>query len=759
MRNTLKAEKNWTDLKDVLLGAIKSIGIKSPDPINWLSFQWELVVGKELSVISQVHRFHSQTLYVLLKGLEWKPALEPLKPKIIREINDQAGKTILKKIVFNKGDDSKFKKAARFAPKKKNSEFYSPPTGEFRDDDDVQGIDDMELRKTLQRIGKKFRFSETLAILLLMVSGCATVDVTATSPEPQVIQEDLQTSESYAVKDIQNRNNQDPNANFVDPRAYYHYLRGLHAERSHDYATAIPYYYKVVALDPKNDQFSYKLARLLLRVERFDELIQVAEEGLRRFPDDAQLHMLLGDVLDSTGKSQSALEHYQKVINLHPHSSRSYLLSGIIYEKLEQYRKAEEMFHQMMTVDANNPLSYHYLGRINAHLGKYEESDKYFRKALALRPSFRKSRELLGWVLEKRGNFNEAIKEYKFLLKLEPNNKRVRELIARAHLLKDSFTPRFDQSLSTKNSLPKESNIHMKIGTFYYEQVRYIKALEEFRLVLADKEAPEIRLLIARIYEILERYDESINELEHILKTEPEHVDILLQIARLYNLNKKTKDSIRLIRRAIEIQPKNDELYHSLSVAYLSTNQLDKATESIRTAISLNDSVDSYYFQLGALLERQGKYEEAIQSIQKALEINPMNSNAHNFIGYIYAVQGRSLDEALEHLNKALIIQPKNGYFLDSLGWIYFKKGDSERALAEVRKAMVYTPPDPVLFNHLGDIHFELKNYLKASKAWKTGLSLTRKKMKESTSWGEVPDVKAMEGKIRKVEEILRQSY
>ena len=90
--------------------------------------------------------------------------------------------------------------------------------------------------------------------------------------------------------------------------------------------------------------------------------------------------------------------------------------------------------------------------------------------------------------------------------------------------------------------------------------------------------------------------------------------------------------------------------------------------------------------------------------MQKTLELNPNHSNAHNFIGYIYSVRGVNLDKALEHLTKALAIQPKNGYFLDSLGWIYYQKGDSKRALTEIKRAMVYTSPDPVLYDHLGDV-------------------------------------------------------
>ncbi|MFQ5443969.1 MAG: DUF721 domain-containing protein [Nitrospinales bacterium] len=138
MRDTFKAKKNWTGLKDILLHSIKSIDFKSSDTLSWLSFQWQLIVGKELSAISQVHSFRSQTLYVRLAGLEWAPALETLKPKIIREINDQAdNKTLLKKIIFKKGDVFEIKEARRFAPNKKKTELYVTSTGMSSKKDNV----------------------------------------------------------------------------------------------------------------------------------------------------------------------------------------------------------------------------------------------------------------------------------------------------------------------------------------------------------------------------------------------------------------------------------------------------------------------------------------------------------------------------------------------------------------------------------------------------------------------------------------------
>ena len=108
-------------------------------------------------------------------------------------------------------------------------------------------------------------------------------------------------------------------------------------------------------------------------------------------------------------------------------------------------------------------------------------------------------------------------------------------------------------------------------------------------------------------------------------------------------------------------------------------------------------------------------------------------------------------------MKKALTIQPRNGYFLDSLGWIYFKKGEPKKALTQIQKALIYTEPDPVLYDHLGDILFSLENYDEASGAWRNSLFLTVNP--KDDPGGEMPDPQKLKNKIDKAKRLLQQSY
>ena len=88
--------KNWSDLGSVLIDSLPEILKK--DQKEWLGYQWNLVVGKEISGICFVDKIAQGTLHIRLQSPEWLPALESLKQDFIFELNSRAGKQLVNKI-------------------------------------------------------------------------------------------------------------------------------------------------------------------------------------------------------------------------------------------------------------------------------------------------------------------------------------------------------------------------------------------------------------------------------------------------------------------------------------------------------------------------------------------------------------------------------------------------------------------------------------------------------------------------------------
>ena len=87
-----------------------------------------------------------------------------------------------------------------------------------------------------------------------------------------------------------------------------------------------------------------------------------------------------------------------------------------------------------------------------------------------------------------------------------------------------------------------------------------------------------------------------------------------------------------------------------------------------------------------------------------------------------------NLDEAGQLIKKALEIEPENGAYLDSLGWYYYHKNSYQKALAELLHAADLTnPPDPEVFEHIGDTYRALGNSAQALSYWQKALNLNSK--------------------------------
>ena len=751
---------------EVLAESIKSLPEEPDSELNRINLMWSLVVGEEIGHRSRVIKAAKNTLFVEVNGREWVPVVHTYERKILAKLNKIFDSKGFVEIIVKQAESIPIKTSKPLKISVSPSQNLPMDKQAVAREEHLKPIQDPELRERLTRLSHKLRFVSLACVSVFILANCATaptpshskaVQLDASVEKPSMTLGSSKTS--YAVRQVQKLNKKYPDRNYRDPRAYFHYLKAFKYEREGDFDEAARRYALVVQFDPSQENLHTHLVSLYLRTGQFEQALEAGENAISRFPDNVRVRMTMGDILSSQGKYQEASDHYKKVMELEPTNARAYLLAGYNMRALKQYEDASKLFRQATVVEPANPLGYHYLGSALARTGEMESAEEKFKKSLTLRPSFIEARENLASVLELQKKYQEAMEQYKIILKLKPDDKKVNEHIKRFNFSADAESAGNVEVAELPPFEPNEANIHTQIGIIFYEQAVYLEAVDEFRLALANEEDKELRLVIAKIYELFGRMDKAITEVEAYRKDGPdgESVDILLNLARLYGLNKEMRKSINLLKKASVMDPENDRLFHALALAYMSLNENDEAYANINKAIKLNNKKDTYYFEQGALLERLGQFDKAIDSMKHTLEINPHHSNAHNFIGYIYATKGEDLDKALSHLEQALDIQPRNGYFLDSLGWIYHKKGEPKQALVHIKKAMVYAQPDPVLYDHLGDVYFSMENVTEARKAWKTSLALTLKKLEDPA--GEIPDPDKLREKIRKADQMMLQSF
>lgn len=107
-------------------------------------------------------------------------------------------------------------------------------------------------------------------------------------------------------------------------------------------------------------------------------------------------------------------------------------------------------------------------------------------------------------------------------------------------------------------------------------------------------------------------------------------------------------------------------------------------------------------------LYEQGKLDEAIDVYKKAQDLEPDNSTIPLMLGMIYQDQ-ELLDKANDYFERARLLSSRKIDFYNSRGMVYFRKGNWEKAIIDVKKALEIDSNSAFSHFLLGNI-YEVEN-------------------------------------------------
>ncbi len=131
----------------------------------------------------------------------------------------------------------------------------------------------------------------------------------------------------------------------------------------------------------------------------------------------------------------------------------------------------------------------------------------------------------------------------------------------------------------------------------------------------------------------------------------------------------------------------------------------ERAEEDYKRAIDLDPGYPSAHLQYGLLMASQGRLDEAIEQLEIGKDLDPLAFDLGSVsLGRLYALQG-SDDRAIAHWEERREMAP--GYYGPylSLGSYQCWKGDPEKGLANLRRAVELSPDDPWIVANVGYCH------------------------------------------------------
>ncbi|WP_300458544.1 tetratricopeptide repeat protein [Desulfobacula sp.] len=161
---------------------------------------------------------------------------------------------------------------------------------------------------------------------------------------------------------------------------------------------------------------------------------------------------------------------------------------------------------------------------------------------------------------------------------------------------------------------------------------------------------------------------------------------------------------------------------------FIQEKEYDKAIEVFTALISQKENPE-YYFNIGYIKTAQGKHLEAIEAFSMATRLDRLFAKAYEEMGRVYRLMGDfAKAEEVMHLaaeiymdtdkigaaegvlNELLESGTTSLNVFNTLGVLYRKKGDSQTALNQYKKALKVHPDEPYIYYNIGRLYLDMKD-------------------------------------------------
>jgi tetratricopeptide (TPR) repeat protein len=488
------------------------------------------------------------------------------------------------------------------------------------------------------------------------------------------------------------------------------YMEGLLLEEEGDYEAALQAYSKSLQLDPGgNPQLAVRIAHDYAKRGDVASGIDVLKDLAKARPNEPLAYLNLAYFyLKQLRKPELAVKYAEQAVQVDPKNFVGYQTLFEVYLALNQKKEAESTLIKAQKLESNDPNFWLNLVDLTIQLYSNKQDSFPAQRVAAVEPLLKKAAEFAGtdgnvyakiaddYVLIDQ--VASAIPFYLRTLELNKDNADVRYKLAQSFLK----TGQRDQAIRSLEEMLKTNPLKFEIYEFlarlYEEAGNKARALANYEqaLLLAPNQ-PENYLHTAGVELELKQYDRAISTLEEARHRFP-IPQITYSLAIALSTAKRYAEALPIFEAALQDAESSEE--------------------------ELLDG--SFYFNYGATAEQAGLVEKAATLLKKSIELDPSKAaQAYNYLGFMWVDRNLNLDEAGLMIKKALEIEPDNGAYLDSLGWFYFKKNDFSRALSELLHAAdLINPPDPVVYEHIGDTYRSLNNSPQALSYWQKALTL-----------------------------------
>ena len=341
----------------------------------------------------------------------------------------------------------------------------------------------------------------------------------------------------------------------------------------------------------------------------FNRAITVLTEAAAKHPDATEPHLRLAEVYAEHKAYKSAIESYEKALQIDPRLVQAYLGMSWVYGQMGNNQKSIDAIRRAAQIEPANVEVLGGLGDAYAFQQDISQAIEALEKAVTIKfADLDLHRRLANLYAQNRKYYDKALRECEFILQRDAADDDTRLLMARVL----SWQEKYDDSVKVYEDLasrrPQDQDLYLE-------------------------------MMKVKMYS--SRADEVVVQLRELLTREPDNLNARLALANAYQQRTDYDLAEKEYNTVLKADPKNGHANLGLADIYRQKEQYDRAVVAYREVLASNPDSSEAYYGLGVIDRRSGRYERAIAMQKKVLELDSSNLNAFAELSYDHYLLSR----------------------------------------------------------------------------------------------------------------------
>jgi tetratricopeptide (TPR) repeat protein len=500
---------------------------------------------------------------------------------------------------------------------------------------------------------------------------------------------------------------------YASSASYAHYLRSRLAHFSGEHRRALDELRLALATDEGNPLLTTALAEEYARLSDLDRAEHELLILLERHPNYQPAHLMMGKVQYEAQKLGPAAAHLRRAIRLKAQDPEAYLVLAQLQLEQNAPDEAVKTIEAFGAAAPGEPIGYRRLGLAFVDKGDYGRAEKLLLKSVDIDRGDAETWVALARLFEATRRLEKAEDAYDKALVEDPDSREVLLAAGRLAVNRGSVVRArayFDRLLA----ISEDPDSAAKVALAYLAGHQFGAASEVLDSARSSGASdPRISFYSGLVHERLQQFAQAVQAYGEVPRDSELFQEAVAHRASSLSLAGQHGKALELFQSELKERPHSPVLLAAYARALERSGSRPEAESVLKAALQFRSSPELLE-ALADFYQRNERTGEAIVLLTQALTQNPRDETLLYTLGAAYERKG-DFDKAIAQMRQLLKINPDHAAALNFIGYSLTEKGkDLDEAERLVNRALELDPESGAFLDSLGWLYFRRGDYQRA---------------------------------------------